>query len=73
MLINSEAKEKILKDSKILDRENEEILPNEKEVEEETTRLVERYKDADPVRARAYIEGVLTNEAVFMFLENTKA
>lgn len=45
------------------------ILPDEKIVEEETKRLVERYRDADPVRARAYIEGVLSNEAVFAFLE----
>lgn len=45
------------------------ILPDEKTVEEETKRLVERYTDADPARARAYIEGILTNEAVFAFLE----
>src|SRR3989344_4862267 len=45
------------------------IIPDEKEVAEEMKRLVERFSDADPVRAKGYIEGVLTNEAVFMFLE----
>ncbi|MBI2049153.1 MAG: hypothetical protein HYT29_01845 [Parcubacteria group bacterium] len=45
------------------------IVPDEKEIAEETRRLVERYADADPVRAKAYIEGVLTNEKVFEFLE----
>ena len=47
----------------------ENIVPDEKEVAEETKRFVERYSDADPVRAKAYIEGVLSNEAVFEFLE----
>lgn len=45
------------------------ISPDEKAVAEETKRLMERYKDADPVRARAYAEGILTNEKVFEFLE----
>ncbi|MBI3019954.1 MAG: hypothetical protein HYY60_01350 [Parcubacteria group bacterium] len=49
-------------------REN--IVPDEKEIAEETKRLVERYSDVDPVRARTYIEEVLTNEKVFGFLEN---
>ncbi|MBI2634038.1 MAG: hypothetical protein HYW80_01885, partial [Parcubacteria group bacterium] len=45
------------------------IIPDEKEVAEETKRLIERYSDTDPVRAKAYTEGVLANEAVFDFLE----
>lgn len=47
----------------------ESISPDENTIAEETKRLVERYKDADPARARAYIEGILSNEAVFAFLE----
>lgn len=48
-------KEKITVDSKILDQE--------------VARILEQYKDADPARARAYAENVLTNEEVFKFLE----
>lgn len=50
----------------------ESLSLDEKAVAEETERLMERYKDADPARTKAYIayiEGILTNEAVFTFLE----
>jgi len=50
----------------------ENIVPEESTVTKETERLTKQYPDADPSRARAYMEGILLNEAVFAFLENQK-
>lgn len=52
----------------IADKEN--LKPNEEEIEKEVGNIMAMYKDADPVRARAYIENMLENEKVFNFLEN---
>lgn len=49
--------------------EKEKLAPNEEEVEKEVTNILSMYKDADPARARAYIENMLENEKVFQFLE----
>ena len=48
----------------------EKITPDEKDIEHEVTHILEHYKDADPERARAHTENVLTNEKVFQFLES---
>jgi len=50
--------------------EAENIKIDEKEIEQEIKKLLEMYKDADPTRARSYIENVLKNEKVFQALEN---
>ncbi len=50
----------------------EKITVPEEEVEKEVKKLVEYYKDASPDRARDYVATVLTNEAVFKFLEEQK-
>ena len=47
----------------------ENIKANKEKLDVEVARLLEEYKDADPARARVYVETVLTNEAVFAFLE----
>ena len=47
----------------------ENIVPDEKDIEHEVAHILEMYKDADPMRARAHTENVLTNEKVFQFLE----
>ncbi len=49
--------------------EKEAISPDEKEVAQGADRIVKQYADADPARAKAYVEGILMNEAVFSFLE----
>ncbi|MDO8659690.1 MAG: hypothetical protein Q7K54_03750, partial [Candidatus Parcubacteria bacterium] len=63
--------EKKAKLSLILDQiaKVEKIVPDEIEVEREVSHLLEHYKDADPERARMHVEGVLTNEKIFHFLE----
>ena len=48
----------------------ENLKPTEEEIEKEVTNIVTMYKDADPVRARAYVENMMENEKVFQFLEN---
>lgn len=50
----------------------ENLKPDEKEVETQVGHLVEHYKGADPIRARVYIESIMTNELVFKFLEEQK-
>jgi len=50
----------------------EEIKADEEKIKEEVKRLMEHYKDASPERARDYVETILTNEAVFKFLEEQK-
>ncbi len=52
----------------IADKEN--LKPTEEEIEKEVGNIMTMYKDADPIRARAYIENILENEKVFNFLEN---
>ena len=49
--------------------EKEKIIPDEKAVSDELIHVLEHYKEADPERARAYIERTHTNQAVFAFLE----
>jgi len=48
----------------------ENLKPEESEVEKEADAITKMYKDADPVRARAYVEQMLTNEKVFAFLSS---
>lgn len=50
--------------------EEEKLKPEESEVEKEVENITKMYKDADPLRAKMYIEQMLTNEKVFSFLEN---
>ncbi|MCX6754959.1 MAG: trigger factor [Candidatus Nomurabacteria bacterium] len=50
----------------------ENLKPEEVDVEHEVEHILEHYKDADPERARAHTENVLTNEKVFQFLEAQK-
>lgn len=52
--------------------EKEKIVPDEKRVKEEVAHLMEHYSEADPERARIYVETLLTHEAVFDFLEKQK-
>ncbi len=47
----------------------ENIAPSEEDIEVEVQKILTMYKDADPVRARAYVENMLENEKVFTFLE----
>lgn len=48
----------------------ENITPEEKDVEAELANLLAHYQDADPLRARIYVQNVLLNEKVFQFLES---
>ncbi|MBP6931343.1 MAG: hypothetical protein KBB62_01300, partial [Candidatus Pacebacteria bacterium] len=50
--------------------ELENLRPSDEEVQKEVDVLVNMYKDADPIRARAYVEQMIGNEKVFSFLEN---
>ncbi len=50
----------------------EKIVPDESAVKAEVKHLMEHHKDADPDRARIYVETILTNEAVFAFLESQR-
>lgn len=52
--------------------ERENLKPTEEEVEKDVLQITTMYKDADPTRARAYVEQMLENEKVFKFLENQK-
>lgn len=47
----------------------ENITADPEQVAMEVAHLIEHYKDADPERARAHAENVLTNEKIFNFLE----
>jgi len=49
--------------------EKENLKPTEEEIEADVVKITEMYKDADPSRARAYVEQMLENEKVFHFLE----
>jgi trigger factor len=46
----------------------ENLKPADADIEKETDQITKMYKDADPLRARAYVEQMLTNEKVFNFL-----
>ena len=50
----------------------EKIEPVKEDLEKEVKALIEQYKGADPERVKAYVEMVLTNDAVLKFLENQK-
>ncbi|MFA6273579.1 MAG: hypothetical protein WC662_00260, partial [Candidatus Paceibacterota bacterium] len=50
----------------------ENIKADEAQVAKEVAMILEHYKDADPERATIHAQNVLTNEAVFQFLENQK-
>jgi len=47
----------------------EKLKPTEEEIKKDVIKITEMYKDADPARARAYVEQMLENEKVFGFLE----
>jgi trigger factor len=47
----------------------ENLKPTEEEIEHDVVKITEMYKEADPTRARAYVEQMLENEKVFKFLE----
>ena len=49
--------------------EKENLKPTEEEIEKDVTQITTMYKDADPARARSYVEQMLENEKVFHFLE----
>lgn len=49
--------------------EKENLKPTEEEVEKEVDQIIKMYKEADPARARVYVEQMLENEKVFKFLE----
>lgn len=48
----------------------EKISAPTEQIEQEVTAILERYKEADPERARMHAENVLTNELIFRFLES---
>lgn len=48
---------------------DEKIVADSEQVANEVAMILEHYKDADPERAKMHTENVLTNEAVFRFLE----
>ena len=50
----------------------EKIEPNKEEVEAQVAQLIAIYPDSDPLRARLYVDHMLTNEEVFKFLEGQK-
>jgi FKBP-type peptidyl-prolyl cis-trans isomerase (trigger factor) len=52
--------------------EQEKIAADVKELDSETSHILEQYKDADPARVRAYAENMIINENVFKFLEKLK-
>ena len=52
--------------------EQEHITVSQDEIEKHTKHLLEHHRDADPARARIYIETILTNEKVIDFLEEQK-
>ncbi|KKU56043.1 MAG: Trigger factor [Parcubacteria group bacterium GW2011_GWA1_47_11] len=48
----------------------ENITADVEQVEKEVKEILERYKEADPERARIHAENILTNERIFQFLES---
>ena len=51
---------------------DEKIEADKKAIEDETKKLVEYYKGADPERTKAYVEMQLINQKVWEFLESVK-
>ena len=51
---------------------SEKIEADKDEVEKESKHLLEHYKDANPEKAKEYVEMVMTNQKVFEFLESLK-
>lgn len=49
--------------------EVEKIVADEEQVAKEVAMILDRYKEADPERARLHAKNVLTNEKIFQFLE----
>ncbi|MES2930858.1 MAG: trigger factor [Patescibacteria group bacterium] len=49
--------------------DKEKLKPTVEELDKEVSNIMTAYKDADPARARAYVENMLENEKVFKFLE----
>ena len=49
--------------------EKENLKPTEEEINRDVAQITEMYKDAEPARARAYVEQMLENEKVLNFLE----
>jgi len=52
--------------------EKEKLSPESETIRKETEKLLILHKDADPLRARAYIKMMLENEMVIKFLEEQK-
>ena len=50
----------------------EKIRPSDEEIIRDISRLLKEHPDADEERLRAYVSHILTNEKVFVFLEETK-
>lgn len=50
----------------------ENIKPDAEKVKEEIKKVMDSYKDADENSVKMYVESVLINEEVFLFLENQK-
>lgn len=48
----------------------EKISIDKNKLEEEVARTLERYREADPERAKMHVENILTNEKIFELLEN---
>ena len=48
----------------------ENITADAEQVEKEVKEILDRYKEADPERARIHAENILTNEKIFQFLES---
>lgn len=51
---------------------SEKIEADKEQVEKETSHLLEHHKDANPAKAKEYMEMVMTNQKVFEFLENCR-
>jgi len=49
--------------------EKENLKPTKEEIEKDVLQITTMYKDADPIRAQAYVEQMLENEKIFKFLE----
>jgi ankyrin repeat protein len=47
----------------------EKISPDKTKVDYEIAQIISMHPEADPLRARVYVEHMLTNQAVFSFLE----
>jgi len=52
--------------------EEEKLEPNKKEIEEESKKILEQYKDANPENVKIYVVSALANKKVFEFLEKQK-